>query len=327
MTETLQPSTSGTSPLGPGPIGRSRFWGSEAASGLALISPTALYAILLLAAPLATTLLYSVLTDGYLTVVPHFQLCNYIGECHSQLVNGTMAPDSYQGAWTDPIALSLLWRSLYVSAFVTAATVILAYPVAYFVSFNVSASRKSLWLFLITIPFWTSYVIRVFMWNVMLGRTGVINSILMGTGIISDPLQMTFTIQAMVLTLAHAYAPFAILPIYVALEKIDRSLLEAGQDLGETRFTTFLRVTLPLSMTGVIAAVLIVFIPTIGDYVTPNLIGGGKLPMIANIIEKQMLKADNKPLGSATAVTAMLVVALVSLLFLFLNRRYLKGQK
>ena len=311
----------------PAPVGRSRFWGSEAANGLALISPTALYAILLLAAPLATTLLYSVLTDGYLTVIPHFQLCNYFGECHSQLANGTMAPDSYQGVWTDETALALMWRSLYVSTFVTAATVFLAYPVAYFVSFNVSASRKSMWLFLITIPFWTSYVIRVFMWNVMLGRTGVINSVLVGLGIISDPLQMTFTIQAMVLTLAHAYAPFAILPIYVALEKIDRSLLEAGQDLGETRFTTFLRVTLPLSMTGVIAAVLIVFIPTIGDYVTPNLIGGGKLPMIANIIEKQMLKADNKPLGSATAVTAMLIVALVSLVFLFLNRRYLRGQK
>jgi spermidine/putrescine transport system permease protein len=165
------------------------------------------------------------------------------------------------------------------------------------------------------------------MWNVMIGRTGVINSFLIGIGIIDDPLDMTFSIQAMVVTLAHAYAPFAILPIYVALEKIDRSLLEAGQDLGETRWTTFLRVTLPLSMTGVIAAVLIVFIPVIGDYVTPNLIGGGKIPMIANMIEKQMLKADNKALGSAVAVSAMLVVGAVSLLFLFLNRRYLKATR
>ncbi len=306
---------------------RTRFWGSEAASGLALISPTALYAILLLAAPLATTLIYSVFTDGYLTVIPHFQLCNYFGECHSQLQDGTMEPQAYLGAWSDPVVLSLMQRSLFVSVLVTATTVILAYPVAYFVSFNVEASRKSLWLFLITIPFWTSYVIRVFMWNVMISRTGVINSVLEGLHIITDPLQMSFTIQAMVVTLAHAYAPFAILPIYVALEKIDRSLLEAGQDLGETRFSTFLRVTLPLSMSGVIAAVLIVFIPVIGDYITPNLIGGGKIPMIANMIEKQMLKADNRPLGSAIAVSAMLVVGLVSVLFLFLNRRYLKGQK
>ncbi len=309
------------------PQPRTRFWGSEAASGLALISPTALYAILLLAAPLATTLIYSVFTDGYLTVIPHFQLCNYFGECHSQLQDGTMEPQAYLGAWSDPVVLSLMQRSLFVSVLVTATTVILAYPVAYFVSFNVDASRKSLWLFLITIPFWTSYVIRVFMWNVMISRTGVINSVLEGLHIITDPLQMSFTIQAMVVTLAHAYAPFAILPIYVALEKIDRSLLEAGQDLGETRFSTFLRVTLPLSMSGVIAAVLIVFIPVIGDYITPNLIGGGKIPMIANMIEKQMLKADNRPLGSAIAVSAMLVVGLVSVLFLFLNRRYLMGQK
>lgn len=308
------------------PQGRG-FWRSEAASGLFLISPTAIYAILLLAAPLATTLLYSVFTDGYLTIHPIFQLCNYWGECHSLAADGTEDPTPYLGAWSDPVVLSLMWRSLYVSIFVTAATVIFAYPVAYFVSFNVESSRKSLWLFLITIPFWTSYVIRVFMWNVMIGRTGVINSVLQGLGIIDEPLQMAFTIQAMVVTLAHAYAPFAILPIYVALEKIDRSLLEAGQDLGETRFSTFLRVTLPLSMSGVIAAVLIVFIPTIGDYITPNLIGGGKIPMIANMIEKQMLKADNRALGSAVAVSAMLVVGAVSLLFLFLNRRYLKGNK
>ena len=308
------------------PLKRPRFWGSQAASGLALISPTALYALLLLAAPLAATLVYSVMTDGYLTIIPQFQLCNYIGECHSQLADGTLS-DSYLGAWSDPIVRTLMARSLLVSVLVTAATVLLAYPVAYFVSFNVEPSKKSLWLFMITIPFWTSYVIRVFMWNVMISRTGVINSVLQGLHIITDPLQMSFTIQAMVITLAHAYAPFAILPIYVALEKIDRSLLEAGQDLGETRFTTFLRVTLPLSMTGVIAAVLIVFIPTIGDYVTPNLIGGGKIPMIANMIEKQMLKADNRALGSAIAVSAMVVVGLVSVIFLALNRRFLKGQK
>jgi spermidine/putrescine transport system permease protein len=286
-----------------------RFWGSEAASGLALISPTALYAILLLAAPLAATLLYSVLTDGYLTVEPIFTLKNY------------------SDAWTNPVVQSVMARSILVSMLVTATTVLLAYPVAYFVSFNVAPDKKGLWLFLITIPFWTSYVIRVFMWNVMLGRTGVINSALIGTGIIDTPFDLNFSVQAMVLTLAHAYAPFAILPIFVALEKIDRSLLEAGQDLGETRWTTFLRVTLPLSMTGVVAAVLIVFIPVIGDYVTPNLVGGGKFPMIANVIEKLMLKADNKPLGSAIATSAMLLVGLVSLLFLFLNRRYLRATK
>jgi len=207
-------------------------------------------------------------------------------------------------------------------------TVVLAYPVAYFVSFYVRPDRKSLWLFLITIPFWTSYLIRVFLWKVILGYNGVINSGLMSIGLIDEPLQaINYNVPALVMTLAHAYAPFAILPIFVALEKIDRSFLEAGQDLGESQLRTFLRVTLPLSMPGVIAAVLIVFIPTVGDYVTPDLIGGGKLPMIANRIEGTMLKQNNRELGSAIAVTAMLVVAVVSVVFLLLNRRFLRGTK
>ena len=306
-----------------------RFWGSEAAAGLSLISPTAIYAILLLAAPLAFILIASVLTDGYLQIIPKFQLCNYFGECASyKTVDGVQVEtQKYLGAWSDPVLFSVMMRSLFVSILVTVATVALAYPMAYFISFNVSPARKGIWLFLITIPFWTSYVIRVFMWNAILGFSGVVNWVLKNIHLIDKPLDMTFTIQAMVITLAHSFAPFAILPIFVALEKIDRSLLEAGQDLGESRFLTFLRVTLPLSMPGVVAAVLIVFIPTIGDYVTPKLVGGAKFPMIANSIEILMLKGDNKPLGSAIAVSAMAIVALISVLFLFLNRRYLRGLK
>jgi spermidine/putrescine transport system permease protein len=291
------------------------FWGrvrrSEAASGLALISPTALYAILLLAAPLVTVVLYSFAQSEQGKIIWDFSLDNYIR------------------IWSAPNVQLIMLRSLTVAASVTLATVLLAYPVAYFVSFHVAPSKKSLWLFLITIPFWTSYIIRVFLWKgIILGYNGVINTVLMGIGITDEPLQaINYNAGAMVMTLAHAYAPFAILPIFVSLEKIDRSLLEAGQDLGESRMMTFWRVTLPLSMAGVIAAVLIVFIPTIGDYVTPDLIGGGKVPMIANMIEVQMLKQNNKSLGSAIAVTAMLIVCVVSIVFLLLNRRFLRGQK
>src|SRR5690606_40954067 len=130
---------------------------------------------------------------------------------------------------------------------------------------------------------------------------------------------------AIIITLAHAYAPFAVLPIFVSLEKVDRSLLEAGQDLGESKFRTFLRVTLPLSMPGVIAAVLIVFIPTVGDYVTPELIGGGKVPTIANIIEVQMWKHRNHALGSTVAGSSMLIVGILAMLFVLANRRFLGG--
>lgn len=308
-----------------------RFRGSEAANGLAMISPTAIYAILLLAAPLITILLYSFWTDGYLTIYKTFQLCNYIGECASYKTDATgqlVVAKQYLGVWSDPLARALILRSLFVALLVTVITVLLAFPVAYFVSFFVSSSKKSLWLFLITIPFWTSYLIRVFLWKVILGEQGVISASLMYTGLIEKPLSfLLYNVNSVVITLAHAYAPFAILPIFVALEKIDRSLLEAGRDLGESPFMTFIRVTLPLAMPGVISSVLIVFIPTIGDYVTPWLVGGPEGRMIANLIELNYKKLDNYPFGSALAVSTMGIVLIISLLFLFVNRRYLKGAK
>jgi spermidine/putrescine transport system permease protein len=288
----------------------SKWRQTEGANGLLMVSPTAIYAILMLAAPLGTILLYSFFTDGYLEIIRQFTLSNYVE------------------AWTNELYRSVMIRSLGVAMTVTFVTVTLAFPVAYFVSFHVEMSKKSLWLFLITIPFWTSYLIRVFLWKVILGYNGVVNSGLLGLGIIDQPLDfILYNVNSVVITLAHAYAPFAILPIFVALEKIDRSLLEAGQDLGESKFMTFVRVTLPLAMPGVIASVLIVFIPTIGDYVTPQLVGGPEGRMVANLIQLQYLKLDNYPLGSAIAVSAMGIVTIVSLVFVGLNRRYLKGPK
>lgn len=279
---------------------------SEARQGLTLIAPPFLYAALLLAAPLATIVAVSFFRDGYLTIIREFTF------------------ENYRAVWSDPIFHAIMVRSLIVSALVTLATVLLAFPVAYYLSFVVRPQHKAVWLFLITIPFWTSYLIRVFLWKVIMAPNGVVNSVAMPLGLTDSPWRMLNSVEAIVVTLAHAYAPFAILPIFVALEKIDRSLLEAGRDLGESRLRTFWRVTLPLAMPGVVAAVLIVFIPTIGDYVTPTLIGGGKIPMIANMIQSQMLDQDNRPMGSALAVTAMLIVAVVSLVFLALNLRFLK---
>ena len=280
---------------------------SQAVQGYSLIAPPFGYALLVLMAPLLTILAYSFFKDGYLTIIREFTLENYVT------------------VWGDPIFHKIMLRSLGVAALVTLVTVVLAFPVAYFLSFVVSSQRKAMWLFLITIPFWTSYLVRVFLWKVILGYNGVINSGLKSLGIIEQPLTfILYNVNSIVITLAHAYAPFAILPIFIALEKIDRSLLEAGRDLGESRAMTFWRVTLPLAMPGVVAASLIVFIPTIGDYVTPTLIGGGKIPMIANMIQAQMLDLDNRPMGSALAVTAMLIVAIISLIFVALNRRFLK---
>ena len=286
----------------PSPRHRTRF-GPEARRGLTLVAPPALYALVLLAGPLAAVLAFSFFTQDYLTL------------------DTTPVLDNYRTALGEPLYRQLLLRSLGIAAAVTAATVLTAFPVAYYVSFVVRPERKSLWLFLITLPFWTSYLIRVFLWKVILGFNGVLNSSLMGLGVVDEPVTaLLYNSNAVVLTLAHAYAPFAILPIFVALEKIDRSLLEAARDLGESRATAFLRVTLPLAMPGVVAAALIVFIPTIGDYVTPRLVGGPDGTMIANMIQVQFLRLNDAPLGAALAVVAMAAVGAAALIFVALNR-------
>ncbi len=282
----------------------------SARRGLLLVSPTLIYAMALLAVPLAAIVVFSFWSQDFLTV------------------DTTPTLKNYREALTEPLYRLLLGRSILISGAVTLVTVVLAFPIAYYVSFHVPARRKSLWIFLITIPFWTSYLVRVFLWKVILGFNGVINSGLMALGIIDDPVTfILYNANAVVITLAHAFAPFAILPIFVALEKIDRSLLEASRDLGEGHVVTFLRVTLPLAMPGVVAAVLIVFIPTVGDYVTPELVGGPGGTMIANMIQTQFLKINNAPMGAALAVIAMAVVTVIALIFVWLNRRWLGAPK
>lgn len=300
---------------------------SERRRAALLLSPPFLYAVLLLALPLFAIVLFSFWTQDFMTIDRTATLDNY----REVFATEKWVPGA--GLWENlqtignTIYLTLLGRSLYVSLFVTAVTVILAFPVAYFISFHVSPSRKSLWLFLITIPFWTSYLIRVFLWKVILGYNGVVNASLINIGLIDEPLTfILYNINAVIITLAHAFAPFAILPIFVALEKIDRSLLEASQDLGETRLRTFFRVTLPLAMPGVVAAVLIVFIPTIGDYVTPALMGGAGGQLIANMIQTQFLALNNAPLGAALALTAMVSVTIIALVFIWLNRKWLRAR-
>ena len=277
-------------------------------SGLKLVSPPFIYSILMLAAPLVLVFLLSLWTQNYLELDRTFTTANY------------------KEAVSEKLYQTLMIRSLIISGIVTAVTVILAYPIAYYVAFF-GGKRKSLWLLLITIPFWTSYLIRVFLWKVILGYNGVVNGSLLGLGFIEEPLSfILYNANAVVITLAHAWAPFAILPIFVSLSRIDHSLLEAARDLGDGAIRRFFRVTLPLSMPGVVAASLIVFIPTVGDYVTPRLLGGTDGLMIANMIQIQFGKANNAPLGSALAVSAMIIVASISIAFVLINRKFLKAK-
>ena len=289
--------------------GIKKLLSSDAGRGLTLISPPFFYMLLLLAVPLTMVGLLSFWTQDYLDLNRTFSLKNHIE------------------AWSEPIYQTLMLRSLKISLLVTISTVLLAFPVAYFMSFYVPNKQKAMWVFLVTIPFWTSYLMRIFLWKVILGYNGVVNGSLMELGAIDAPLDFILYNQlSVVITLSHAWVPFAVLPIFVTMEKIDRSLLEAAQDLGDSKFSRFLRVTLPLSMPGVVAASLIVFIPTIGDYVTPKLVGGPNGLMIANMIELQFKKANNAPLGSALAISALLLVVAVALIFVWLNRKYLKNQ-
>ncbi len=224
---------------------------------------------------------------------------------------------NYQAVFEKPQYLRVLGRSLVISSLVALTTVLLAYPAAYFIAFHVRGN-KMMWLILITLPFWTSYLLRVFSWKLILGYNGVINSALLWLGLIDQPLDfILYNTNAVVVTLAHAWAAFAILPIFVSLQKIDRTLIEAAHDLGENSIAAFIRVTLPLSMPGVIAALLLVFIPTVGDYVTPKMVGGPNGLMIGSLIQVAFGRLDNWPLGAAISVVSMITVTGTVCAFLF----------
>ncbi len=271
---------------------------SESARGYTLLSPTLLIVLLGLLFPLIILFTLSFWKQEYVDLIQTFTLKNYA--------------DFFQ----KKIYYLILYRSIRISAFVMVVTVLLAYPLAYFIAFHVQ-KNKMIWIILVTIPFWTSYLLRVFSWKVILGYNGVINSSLMSLGFLTEPLEfLLYNPFAVVITLAHAWAAVAILPIYVSLEKIDRSLIEASRDLGESAVMTFIRVTLPLSLPGVIAASLLVFIPTVGDYVTPALVGGTRGIMIGNIIQSMFGKALNWPLGAALSIISMITVTAVVCLLL-----------
>ena len=294
------------------PALRSRSWRgrlhalylrSDTLKGFTLLSPTLLVMGLTMCIPFGIMVVMSFWTQIGFEFDTAFSLVNYVE------------------AVEKPMYRALLLRSLTISAICTVATVLLSYPMAYYVAFHVR-KHKMAWIILMTVPFFSSYLLRIFAWKIILGYNGVINSGLKGLGLIEQPLAfLLYSPTAVVITLAHAWAAFAILPIYISLEKIDRSLIEAATDLGDGPVKRFLGITLPLSMPGVIAASLMIFIPTVGDYVTPTLVGGPDGLMIANLIQAQFGLVNNWPMGAALALDMMLVVAVISLLYIWLTRK------
>jgi len=270
--------------------------------GFALLTPALIILLVMMVAPLLLTVALSFATQKGFVIDRTPTLANYAV---------LFQPEG-------KLYRILIWKSLWMSFTATIAVVLLAYPMAYYLAFRVTR-RKLLWIILITVPFWTSYLLRVFAWKVILGFNGAINSGLIYLGIIEKPLEfLLYNPTAVTITLAHAWAAYAILPIYVSLEKIDRSLLEAATDLGDGPLRRFLRITLPLSLPGTIAATLLVFIPTVGDYLTPSLVGGTSGIMVGNSIAALYGKANNGPLGAALSIAMMLAITLVVCAFLAL---------
>lgn len=273
-----------------------RLRDSENFRGYMLLLPTLLLLLVAIVLPLVAIVVLSFWTQNYFEISKTFTFRNF---------------STVFDVGSNPLYLRLLGRSITISAVATAIVIATAYPMAYFLAFRVK-TNKLIWIFLVTIPFWTSYLLRIFAWKVILGFNGLINSSLIKLGVIAEPLTLLlYNPIAVTIALAHAWAPYAILPIYVSLGKIDESLLEAAQDLGDSSFRRFRRIVLPLSAPGTCAAALLVFIPTVGDYVTATLLGGPKGMMVGNIIQSLFGKENNAPLAAALSVTMMASMTLI----------------
>ena len=208
----------------------------------------------------------------------------------------------------------LLLKSLAISLLSALVVILVAFPVAWFIAFHLRRSRLT-WVLLVTVPFWISYLLRICSWKIVLGFGGALNSGLLALGLIDAPIEaLMYNRFAVILVLAHSWSAFAVLPIYVSLQKIDRSLLEAARDLGDSGTRRLRRIVLPLAMPGLLAAFLLVFVPTMGDYITPALVGGTDGAMVGTAIASLFGKEANAPLGAALSVATMLAVALVAVL-------------
>jgi spermidine/putrescine transport system permease protein len=273
-----------------------------------LLSAPALIIIFLAATgPLLIVMIYSFLTPGpYGDVVWKFSTDGWL----SVLMQRDIFDDTL--AFADA-HLSIFWRSAKLSFLTTILTLLFGFPTAYFIATR-PARQRNIWLFLITIPFWTNLLIRTFAIQEVIRNEGIVNTVLIKLGIISQPIQMMFTDFALMVGMTYVYLPLMVLPLYASMEKIDFRLVEAGYDLYANRFQVLRRVIIPLVKPGIIAGSILVFIPALGAYVTPRVLGGSKNMMLGNLIELQFGQGRNWPLGSALSLSLMAIV-MVALLF------------
>jgi spermidine/putrescine transport system permease protein len=214
----------------------------------------------------------------------------------------------------DPLYLGVLWTSLRMAGLTTGICLLVGYPVAYYLARAAQRWRNFL-MFLLLVPFWTNFLIRVYAWMLLLRTEGLVNRSLMTLGLIPEPLQIMYTPAAVTIAMVYEFLPFMVLPLYTSLEKLDSALLEAASDLYARPARAFLRVTLPLSLPGVIAGTILVFIPTMGMFVVPDLMGGARTALVGNLVQRQFLAARDWPFGAAASMVLMALTLAATLLY------------
>jgi spermidine/putrescine transport system permease protein len=253
--------------------------------------PARVWMALFFAAPLAIVFAYSFLTRGdYGGVEQPWTLENFT-------------------RLADPLYLAILWRSVWIAGLATALCILMGFPLALFISR--AGKRKSLYLQLVLLPFWTSFLVRTYAWLFILRDTGLVNTVLTRLHLISAPLPLLYNDGAVLVGLVYNFLPFFVLPMYATLERLDPALLEAAADLGARPLAVVWRVIVPVSAPGIAAGAVLVFIPCLGAYLTPDLLGGGKSVMLGNLIQNQFTTARDWPFGSAASLVLMLASALL----------------
>ena len=265
----------------------------------------------------------------------------FLGPLAIMIVTSFLAPGLYGGVeWTwyphnygrilgfadpvfedfDPVYIAIFLRSLKIAALTVVATLLVCYPAAFCIS-RLSERWKNFCLFLITLPFFTSLIVRLFIWVLILRQTGLVNAVLLNTGVIARPLELIYTDGAIILGMVYIFIPFMFMPVYASVEKLDWTLVRASLDLGAGPIRTFLRIILPLTAPGIAGGAVIVFIPALGNFVVPAILGGAKVMMLGNLIEQQFLAARNWPFGSALAMMVMAVMLVLLFVYVIVSGR------
>jgi len=261
------------------------------------ISPASFWLVLFFVIPLFIILFYSFLQRG-----------TYGG------IEYTFTFENYERVF-DPLFIKPVVSSFLLALINTVICLLLGYPLAWFIAMHPSKKWKNILLFLVILPFWTSFLVRTYAWMIILRTEGLLNNFLIWLNMINEPLELLFTQKAVVIGLVYGYIPFMVLPLYASIEKLDKNLLQAAQDLGANSFKTFLNVSLPLTRSGIVAGSILVFVPSIGAFITPDLLGGAKNLMIGNLIKEQFLSARDWPFGSSLSVILMAIVLIMLMIY------------